>query len=115
MSNETATIKKGTVSKQVSMPPAPVKVIKAMPSVDESREYLIQAGWVEVSRNDKGDSFWRDPMGSSGKGSREKKVELPGKDGTDPVQVTQVSCPPAPWNHPLHQAMMIQRGRDNVA
>lgn len=84
---------------------------------DEARDYLLQAGWEEQARNEvTGESFWADPAGMGDRrGKRQNTGTLPGKDGTDPIVVSQHVCPPAPWNHTLRDAMVIQRDRDRAA
>ncbi len=90
-------------------------MVAAMPN-QEAEAYLKSAGWELQSRNDRGDGFWSDPAGQGKQtGVPTQTVQLPSKDGADPVFVTQTVCPPAPWAHPLHEAMNIQRSRDTAS
>ncbi len=111
-----ATATKTTKNSQIIVPPMEQRPVESLPGVDEAHEYLLEAGWSETSRNERGDRFYSDPAGNGDKaGVKQKTVELPGKDGTDPVVVTQMVCPPAPWAYPLHEAMNIQRSRDTAS
>lgn len=104
--------KKGKNNQLVVSPPS-VQVRSAAIGVEEAREYLRKAGWIEESINDRGESFWTDPVGlGKRKGEKLPKAKLPGRDGTDPVIVTQTVCPPSSWTYSLQEAVRLQRGRD---
>lgn len=88
----------------------------AQPANEAARKYLLQAGWTEASRNERGEVSWQDPAGAGPRdGKSQQTVSLPSKDGQDPLMVSQMVCPPVPWAHPQHEAMNIQRLRDQAA
>lgn len=83
-----------------------------LPLPAEAAKYLEEAGWNKMSENEQGQTFWEDPAASAQAGVSTKSVSLPGRDGSDPVVVSQVYVPPASWNHSMAEAMGIQRVRD---
>ncbi len=105
-----------TKNNQVIAPAQPQAPVQAILPNQEAESYLKGAGWTLQSRNEKGEGSWADPAGQGKQtGTPQQTAQLPSKDGTDPVFVTQVVCPPAPWAYPLHEAMNIQRSRDNAS
>lgn len=85
------------------------------PPREEARKYLEEAGWNSSSENERGEVLWEDPAASGSRvGVATKAVSLPGRDGTDPVVVTQVRVPPVNWQHSTMDAVSIQRARDGA-
>ncbi len=104
-----------TRADQPVFPAAPAHVPEVHPSTVKMIEYLEAAGWTQVSANGRGDTFWADPAGEGDRASKpEVASHLPGKDGSDPVPVTQHVCPPVPWTYGLHDAVTVQRARDRA-
>ena len=102
-------------SQQQIMPTATIAPVQQMPPAEKAMEYLRQAGWTQASVNERGDTFWSDPAGNGPRaGKQQQTVSLPGKDGNDPVLVSQTVCPPAQWDYPLVEALNIQRQRDRA-
>lgn len=98
---------------QMVVPAPAAQPRQETPPRDEAKKYLEEAGWTMSGENERGETFWMDPA-ASGKpaGVSTKAVSLPGRDGSDPIVVTQVRVPPAAWNHPMVDAVNIQRMRD---
>jgi len=101
---------------QVEVPPMTRPGAGRPLPADEARKYLNEAGWTEQGRDELGNSFWSDPAGEGPKtGTAKKTTQLPQKDGADPLEITQVVCNPVSWTHPMHEAVSIQRARDQAA
>lgn len=91
---------------------SPVKEIKPQPAQPRARaqqtpeEYLAEAGWT----TDPHTGLWADPKGSTAKATK-REISIPRRDGTV-EKVRQSVGPPIPWSYTLHDAVLIQRGRD---
>lgn len=97
----------------VPSPAAPPRT--EMPPQAEAAKYLEEAGWNKVAENERGETFWEDPAAGAHAGVSTKSVSLPGRDGSDPIVVSQVRVPPASWNHSMADAVGIQKMRDGRA
>ena len=80
----------------------------------EAENYLEANHWEKMSTNERGETTWKDPMGSVEPAKEQLAQDYKDKDGKN-IKTYQHVGPVAPWNFRMADAIKIQRLRDDDA